>query len=194
MSTVILNLIFKVPQPRSYASEGIVIARRNYSESDRIIVVFTKDYGRVSLLAKSVRLPKSRKRGHVEVFSYIKFLASSGSGLDYLTEVETVDTFGTSRKDLSRVSLLYYFSEVIGKVTREHEKNEQLFDLILSYFEGIKDESKLKSMKKSFIKDVLTCLGYWPEGRSLPNPEDLLSEVSEREMLSERVGRRVLSL
>ena len=63
-------------KPRSYTSEGIVLARRNYGEADRILVIYSKNFGRVSYMAKGVRRPKSRKRGHIEVFNYIKFQAN----------------------------------------------------------------------------------------------------------------------
>jgi DNA repair protein RecO (recombination protein O) len=75
-------------KPKTYKTEGIVLARRNYSEADRIISVFSKGWGRISLLAKSVRKPKSRKRPHIEVFSYITFQAVKGKGIDLVTEVE----------------------------------------------------------------------------------------------------------
>ena len=78
---------------RTYSSEGIILARKNYSEADRILTCFSKSYGKISLLAKGIRKLKSKKRGHLEVFSHIKFSASRGHGMDIITEVETINTF-----------------------------------------------------------------------------------------------------
>jgi DNA repair protein RecO (recombination protein O) len=179
-------------KPRSYTSEGVVLGRKNYGEADRIISVYSRDYGRISLMAKGIRRPKSRKRGHLEIFSLLKFQATSGRGIDLMTEADIVDDFKEIRKSLSRVSLAYYFMEVIGKITHEQEQNIELFDLILSNLDKLKTETKLKELRLDFILKLLTIMGYWPHGRNLPNPDEVLEEVIERQIYSERVGRRVL--
>src|SRR3989344_1260974 len=129
---------------RSYSGEGIVLARRNFGEADRILVVYSRHYGRISLLAKGVRRPSSRKRGHVEIFSYIKFSAASGKNLDIMTEAEIINSFSEVRKNLHKVSLAYYFMEVVGRTTHEGEPHRELFDLILVSLDKLKNENKLK--------------------------------------------------
>ena len=52
--------------PRNYTSEGIVLARKRYSEADRILSIFSKTFGKNVYIAKGVRKPRSRKRGHLE--------------------------------------------------------------------------------------------------------------------------------
>src|SRR3990167_6831246 len=118
-------------KPRSYSDEGIVLARRSYGEADRIISVYTKNHGRVSYMAKVIRRPPSRKRGHLEVFNQFKFQAVSGRGLDMLTEAEIIESFSEVRKSLKKVSLAYYFMEVIGRITHEGERNEELYSHVL---------------------------------------------------------------
>jgi len=61
---------------KNYSSKGIVLAKRNFSETDRIIVLYTKNLGKISLIAKGVRKLKSRKRGSLEVFNLISFSAA----------------------------------------------------------------------------------------------------------------------
>src|SRR5579859_4753812 len=114
---------------KTYSSEGFILARRNFGEADRILVLFTKDFGRISLIAKGVRKLTSRKRGGIEVFNKIKFSAVKGKSLDILTEVNVIDSYESVRNDLKKVSLAYYFCEVIGRVTRDGEKHSELFDI-----------------------------------------------------------------
>lgn len=178
--------------PRSYTSEGIVLTRIIYGEADRIISVYTKDYGRISLLAKGVRRPKSRKRGHLENFSYINFHAVRGRGLDILTEVEIIEEFCKLKKSLKKISLAYYFCEVVGKTTREGEKNLDLFNLLLSYLKKLKNENQLKILRLNFISRLLIILGYWPEGKEIDDPDRRLEEVTERKISSMRVGIKMI--
>jgi len=63
---------------KTYSSEGIILSRKNYGEADRILTVFSKNYGKVTLLAKGIRKLISKKRGHLEIFSEVKFSAVSG--------------------------------------------------------------------------------------------------------------------
>jgi DNA repair protein RecO (recombination protein O) len=109
-------------KPHSFASEGVVLARRNFGEADRILVLYTKNLGRISLLAKGIRRPKSKKRGHVEVFNIIRLQAVSGRGLDLIIEAEVIEDFKEIRTSLKKISLAYYIAEVIGRITHEGEK------------------------------------------------------------------------
>jgi DNA repair protein RecO (recombination protein O) len=176
-------------KPHSYSSEGIVLARRNFGEADRIISVYTKNHGRATFIAKGIRRPKSRKRGHLEIFSYVKFNAASGRGIDIMTEAEVIDDFKAIRKNLRRVSLAYYICEVIGKITHESEPNDKLFNLILENLRNLKEDKKLKSLRINFIVDLLILLGYWPSGKELIDADKKLEEVIERQVSSFRVGK-----
>jgi DNA repair protein RecO (recombination protein O) len=180
-------------KPRTYSTTGIILARKNYGEADRILNLYTKDFGRISLIAKGVRKPTSRKRGHIEIFSLLKLTAASGKGLDILIEAELIDSFSEIRKDLNKVSLAYFFMEVIGKMTHEGEKHEELFYLILKNLNRLKDDQRLKTLKDAYIVDVLVLLGFWPKGEKLINPEDKLEEITERHMSSKRVGKLLVS-
>jgi DNA repair protein RecO (recombination protein O) len=179
---------------RSFSDEGIVLARRNYGEADRILVLFSKHHGRISLLAKGIRRLTSRKRGHLEVFNYLKFQAIKGKGLDLIVEAETIDDFQIIRKNLKKVSLAYYFMEVAGRITHESEPNWELFDSILDYMDKLKTEIKLKKLRLNFIVDLLTITGFWPKGEVLINPDGKLEEVIERQLNSVRVGKKINSV
>ncbi len=180
-------------KPRSYTSEGIVLARRNFGEADRILVIFSKNFGRLSLLARGIRKPKSRKRGHLEVFSLINFQAATSHGLDCMTEVEMIDDFKEIRTSLNKVSLAYYFVEIVGRITHDGETNVDLFNLILRYLNKLKKTKKLKDLRMDFILNLLTTLGFWPEGKTLTDADQILEETIERKVFSQRVGKRMVS-
>jgi len=179
--------------PKHYSSEGIVLARRNYGEADRILVVFSKAFGKISLIAKAVRYPKSRKRGAIEIFSHIKFAAIRGKNLDLITEAEIIDTFNLIRRDLKRASLAYFFMETVGRTLHEGEQNMEIYKLLIEYLNKLKIAKMLKRLRLDFILKLLTLEGFWPQGKIMKNPDNSLEEVIEREMNSYRVGKRLLS-
>ena len=170
---------------RSYSSEGIILSRKNYGEADRILIVLSKNFGKISLLAKGIRKIKSKKRGHLEIFSYIRFSATKGKGLDLIIEAETLNAYKDIREKLEKVTLAYYFAEVAKKLSQEEEKNESFFTLIVSYFDQLRTQSlHYKDFRHKFIEESLILLGFWPRGRNISDPDKVLEEVTEKKMAS----------
>jgi DNA repair protein RecO (recombination protein O) len=180
-------------RPRRYSSEAIVLARRNYSEADRILTVVSQHYGKLVLMAKGVRKPISRKRGSIEVFSKIKFSAARGRIFDIVTEVEMLRFYKDIRNDLKKVSLAYYFIEVVDKIIQQEEKNGEIFTLLNDYLSKLESEKKLKKLKDEFVRRILIISGFWPRQKAINNPNKTLEYVLERKISSARVGKKVLS-
>ena len=177
---------------RNYSTEALILAVKDYSEADRIIVAYTKDFGKLSLIAKGVRKTKSKKRGHLEIFNHLNFSAVKSRGLDIMIEADLINSFPLIRKNLKKISVGYYFCEVIGKSIKEDEKHVALFDFMIDYFMRLEKENNLKSLRMNFIKDLLVNLGYWPKGKDIVDADKVLENVIERNINSSRVGKRIL--
>ncbi|OGM28819.1 DNA repair protein RecO [Candidatus Woesebacteria bacterium RIFCSPLOWO2_01_FULL_39_61] len=176
-----------------YSSEGIVLAKKNYSEADRIIILLTRNWGKLHILAKGVRKPISKKRGSLEIFSRIRFSASQTKGLALITEVEIIDSFNSIRANLKKVAVAYFFMEVLGRVLHEGERHNDVYEITLSYIDKLRCGVKLGKLRADFIYKVLVSLGFWPKGKEMNNPDLVLEEVIERKVNSIRVGKRLLS-
>ena len=177
---------------KTYSSEGFILGRRNFGEADRILALFTKDLGKISLIAKGVRKLTSRKRGGIEIFNKIKFAAVKGKSLDILTEVAVLESYDEVRADLRRISVGYYFCELVGKTTRDNEKHEELFNILNEYFKKLQISGNLKHLRLNFICDMLVELGFWPANKKIDNPDMVLESVIERKLNSSRVGKKML--
>ncbi len=180
-------------RPKRYSTEGIVLIRRNFSEADRILSIYSKNYGKLSIIAKGVRKIISKKRGSLEIFSHIKFASARGKNLDIITEVEIINSFNTIRDSLDRVAVAYFFMEAVERTTREDEPNDQVYNLTLIYLKRLRTETKLKKLRMDFIFELLVILGFWPKDKNMKNPDLVLSEIVERELFSKRVGKQLVS-
>ena len=60
---------------RLYRTDGIVMRRRNQGEADRVLTLCTP-LGKIEVIAKGARKLRSRKAGHVELFSRSHFVIS----------------------------------------------------------------------------------------------------------------------
>jgi len=177
---------------RTYSSEGIILSRKNYSEADRILIVLSKHFGKLSLIAKGIRKIKSKKRGHLEIFSRVKFSAVKTNGMGIITEVETINDFNKVRTNLNKISLAYYFCEVVNKITHEDGHASTVYGLLSMALGQLEQETELKKLRMKFIYDLLTNMGYWPIGKKLIEADIVLDDVIERKINSVRVGKKVL--
>lgn len=178
---------------RSYKSEGIVISRRDFSEADRIVTIYSKNYGKITTIAKGVRRPSSRKRGALEIFTQIKFSAAKGKSLDVLTEVDSIDDFNRLRNNLKKVSVAYFFVETINRSTADSEEDVNLYDLLLEHIRLLYSRNDLKTLREEFIERVLIRLGYWPKGKVIGDHDKVLETVLEKPVNSKRIGKIVLT-
>lgn len=107
---------------------GIVLRRTNYQEVDKIVSILTKDFGRISVLAKGVKKQKSRMAGGIEPFSVSKidFLDGRG-GVKTLLSARIEEHFENITKEYDRV-------ELGGQMLRELNKSIE-DDVEGNYFE-----------------------------------------------------------
>ncbi|GBD30365.1 DNA repair protein RecO [bacterium HR32] len=86
-----------------YKAEGVVLARRNLGEADRVLTLLTREFGKLSVKAKAVRRTTSRLAGRLEPFTHARFLLARGRALDVVAQVEVVAGHADLRTDLVRV-------------------------------------------------------------------------------------------
>jgi len=175
----------------SIASEAIVLSYKSYSEADKLVTVFSKDYGMLTFLAKGVKKLKSRKRGALELFSIIKFFAKETKGIPLLTEVEIIDNLAFIKDDLKKISVAYFFAEIVLRTSGGLEKNSQIYFLLRNYLERLNHEKSLKKVRSDFSLKLAQILGFIPDDQFISNPDELLENIIEKKLSSVRVGKRL---
>jgi DNA repair protein RecO (recombination protein O) len=78
---------------RVYKAQAIVLKRINFSETDRILTLFTREYGKLSSIAKGARRSTSRLGAVTEPFAFSRLLLAVGQNLDVLTQGEVRAAF-----------------------------------------------------------------------------------------------------
>lgn len=150
---------------RLYRTEAIVLKRRDQGEADRLLTVFTPQHGKLVLLGKGVRKTKSRKAGHVELFTHSALLVARGRTWDLVTQADTIESFLAIREDLLRTSYAYYLAELLDGFTQEHDAHPPLFALLkdtLRRLAGANSE-QLPLLARFFELRLLALAGYQPE-------------------------------
>lgn len=132
-------------------------------EADRLLTVMSRDRGKLTLLAKGVRRPASRKAGHIEPFTHVELLIAKGSSLDLVTQAETVDAHRKLREDLWRSAWAYYVAELADVFTLDGDPNALLFDLLLETLDRLNQEVDPGLATRYFELHLLSLAGFQPQ-------------------------------
>src|SRR5438034_4098060 len=100
-----------------YKSEAIIIRRSDLGEADKILTIFTPNFGKLRVVARGVRKVTSRLAGHVELFTRSQMLLAKGRNLDIVTQSETIDAFRLLHENLSLIARASYAAEMLDKLT-----------------------------------------------------------------------------
>ncbi len=168
-----------------------MLAAKSSKEADKIITLFTKDHGKLVVIAKGVKKISSRKRGNIELFSHIKTSIVNSHDFGLMTEAQLLESFENIRKSLKKTAVAYFMVEVVAKVAQQEEKNIEIFDLLLNYLGKVNSSGKLKEIRENFTKDILTVLGFWPRGRSMLEPDIILEQILERRPHTVRIAKKL---
>ena len=149
---------------------AIIIGRRNYHEADRLLTLFTEKNGKMVVRAKGVRLSKSKRRGHIELFNTIKAQIIEGRGFPILAQTELIEDRSSIKSNIKLLRIAYHLAELVSRLTPDNEKHGEVFDLLNRAFSSInlKIWDKEEYLSEKFEEKLLRLLGYGvpPDGNS----------------------------
>jgi DNA repair protein RecO (recombination protein O) len=118
----------------SEKATALVLRTTDWSETSRIATLWTREFGKVRVLAKGGRRLKSNFESALDLLTVcsIVLLRKSSGSLDLLTEARVVKRFPQLRKDLPALYAAYYLAELLSDWTEEYDPHPQLFDEALA--------------------------------------------------------------
>ena len=114
-------------------SEAVILRTYPLKESDKLIVLFSQNYGKIRGVVKGCRRIRSRFSGRLEPLSWVEFSGYERKNQDLVSidNVEVLKGFGFALEDYSTFLRSSYLLEVITKTLPDREINKNLFRLLL---------------------------------------------------------------
>jgi DNA repair protein RecO (recombination protein O) len=144
-----------------YKADAVVLKSIECGNGDRLLVLFSREHGKIKVMAHGVAKPSSRKRGFVQLFTYTRFLLHRGRELDSVSQCEGIEMFSYIRDNLEQISYASYLAEMVEALLPEGEQNEQLFLLLLETLRLMK-EGEAEILTRSFEIKAAGLMGYRP--------------------------------
>lgn len=123
-------------------TDAIILRVVEYSETSCVVTVLSREFGKLSGLAKGARRKKSPFESALDLLSVVRlvFLRRSGGGLELLTEAKLERRFRSSARDLSRYYLATYLGELLLLFTEENDPHPALYDAAVAALSAIDSE------------------------------------------------------
>ena len=139
---------------------GYVLHSRPWRETSLIVEAFTREHGRVGLVARGVRQARSRFRGLLLPF---RLLLLSWSGRGELPALTGVDTEGPVRTLVGRALFSgFYLNELLLKLLPRNDAHPELFEDYRRAIDDLGGSAVLDVVLRTFEKGLLDALGYGP--------------------------------
>lgn len=119
-----------------FEADAIVLRQYSLSDSDRIIVFITREFGKIRAAAQGVKKLQSHIAGCLEPFNHIRieFWNREGKDLGQIRRTELMHSFTKRAPDFKQICAFSYFSEITNEIIQENQANPALFRLLLSCF------------------------------------------------------------
>lgn len=179
-----------------YHADAIVIRSREYGEADKLVTLFSREKGKLEVIAKGVRKPTSKQRGGTQLFTYADFLIYEGKSLGIVNQVHPKESFRHIWEDFDRNIAATAMAELLDAATVRDQSEPELFTLMLSFLFLLESIDPFLG-QAAFALKSMKMLGYLPEmdscldcGESSPEKQYFLDADLGGIVCSECMGSR----
>ncbi|MDO9766417.1 DNA repair protein RecO [Glaesserella parasuis] len=138
---------------------GFVLHRREYSESSLLVDFFTENHGRITLLAKGARRPRSPLKSVLQPFTPLLLKWTGQGDLKTLTKAEPASL--TLPMQTLALYSGFYVNEVLARVLENHTAYPELFQHYLHCMTKLASQpNEIEPILRTFEFQTLKALGY----------------------------------
>jgi DNA repair protein RecO (recombination protein O) len=139
---------------------GFVLHTHPYKETSLIVEAFTRRFGRVALLARGARRPRSAMRGLLLAFHPLRLSWSASGELGTLVSVE----WAAGLRSLEGLGLMcgFYLNELLLRLLPREDPHEELYDCYAGSLARLSEHEPHAPVLRGFERRMLKELGYAP--------------------------------
>lgn len=146
-------------------TDALVIRLADFSESSRVVTLFTREFGKVAGLAKGAKRLRGPFEAALDLLSECRvvFIRKSSGGLDLLTEAQLIKRFAPAGKDLNALYGGYYVAELLNGLTEEHDPHPELYEAAIATLAALATAGDARIAILQFELTLLREIGRLPD-------------------------------
>lgn len=143
---------------------GIVLKKQNFREADQIVTLWSSEAGKVRLLARGLRKPTSKLMYNLQDLSYVSVELVGRKNLPVLISCNTIRSFKDLRGNLSKISAVFYASELMLKLTADEQPNPVAFESLVNFLARLEGQElttqQIQADLSKFSLKLIQALGF----------------------------------
>lgn len=126
-------------------TKAIILRSVDYQESSKILTVLSKEHGKIALIARGAKKPKSKLAGSIEVGNILDvvYYYKSSRGVQSLTEASIAYSCQSFRSDFEKAAIFYAVLELVSQLVHENEVNTVIYDFLERFIPWIGEEQQV---------------------------------------------------
>lgn len=137
----------------NFVTDAINLKSYNLSESDKIVVMYSKDKGLIRGVAKGVKKTKSKLGARMDLLVANTLMLHKGRNLNTICQAEVVNSFYKTRQDMDKICYSMYVTEVVNNFGIEEDPcSENVYNLLYSTLDTISTAGSKVEIMLAVIK------------------------------------------
>lgn len=143
---------------RIASQPGFLLHSRPFRDSSQLVEIFSRDHGRIGLVARGVRSARSRYRGVLRPFAPLELSWTIAGDLGTLTGAESAGRL----PDLAGDALMagFYVNELVLKLTHRHDAQPDVYAAYEAAVTGLASRPDVELTLRRFELRLLRAIGY----------------------------------
>ena len=146
-------------------ADAIILQSRKQGETSKLLTLFTREFGKMSVVAKGSRGTRSKYLGALETFNHVSivFYKKEGRQLQYLSDASINEPFPDLHSRLGKMALAAVACEVVAKSEQDDQSHPEQFQLLLDTLRALeKNDNALRNIVRAFQIQYISQAGYEP--------------------------------
>lgn len=144
-------------------SEAVVLQVRQFGDSSKIAILYSKEYGKISVIAKGAFTAKNKFGGALSPLSYVNaiFYKKSSTDLHLLKEIELIKPLTKLSDNYENLLLGLTTCEFLLNTQLEYSVNEELFVNLVNYLQLLNNSKEENySLTSLFLFKLSELIGF----------------------------------
>lgn len=141
---------------------GFILRAIKFRESDLILTVLSRDYGKISLIAKAARRTESRFGAALDLLTLSELVFYDAENLKLLKEASILEDYRAVKSDYERLTLALQSVHLLDQFVEEHHPDRAIFELLQDFLGGLGSLKNLGVAAVAFKLKLMRALGIAP--------------------------------
>lgn len=165
--------------------EGIVLKKHILNDSDIILDIFTKEYGKLTAIYFGIKKSLKKEKISIDNLSYSEFILKSKKNLEtglmdnIVSESSVINNFSNIKKNIYKLFLCLYIVYVLNSVLVQNEIETKIYKRLLNtlnYIENLENDRINSKIKMDVL--IAFYLIRLQDDLGIYSLEELISRVS----------------